>query len=85
LELRVLNRLPYPLRATLHFTSLGNVRLDPPTVPLSATGGATIPVHVDLTLDKSVPIGPLRLTYAVESSDPRFRTQAPLLLKVDEP
>jgi hypothetical protein len=85
LQLRVLNRLPDTMRATLRFTSPGNVRLDPPTVPLSAAGGATMPVHVELTLDKSVPIGPLRLTYAVESSDPRFRTGAPLLLKVDEP
>jgi hypothetical protein len=42
-------------------------------------------VQVALTLDKSVPIGPLRLIYAVESSDPRFRVRAPLFLKVDEP
>lgn len=84
LELRVVNRLPAALRGTLRFTLPGNVRLDPPTLSLSAAGDATVPLQVELTLDQSVPIGPLRLTYAVDSLDPRFRVQAPLPLKVDQ-
>ena len=84
LNLVVANRFAGPMQATLRFAAAGKVRIEPVTVPLTAAGRAAIPVHVELHLDKSVPIGPLRIDYACESST-RFRMQAPLWLSVGEP
>jgi hypothetical protein len=84
LSLTLVNRCPAPARLAIDFRLPPKVRLAPARLNVELAGHAKGVCKLRMTLDRNVPIGDLRVNYAVSSSDAQFALAGPLFLVVED-
>jgi hypothetical protein len=83
LDLSVVNRLDQSGQIEIALTAPPKVKFTPAKMSLELAARATAQQPVTITLDKHVPIGDLRITHTITSTDPRFLMKGPIFLSVE--